>query len=360
MSVGISFPAAAPGPTVSAGYVAALLDLAVSKGADRGALLERAGLAEGDLDDPDRRVPFDRFAALMRAGKALSGDAALALHFGAQSPLQRMSIVGLAAYASETVGEALAQLNRFGRLVVEVDGVGPGEDRFAIVRRDGRTWLEDRRRHPDAFPELTESTWARFVREYGHFFPDRPFVTEVHVTHAAPAYAEAYASALGAPVIFSSDRNALAVADDWPERRIGRPNRYVFGVFSDKAQALLDDLQSAATIRGRVESALIPILHTGDLGMAALARRMGLSRPTLYRRLRAEGVRYEDLLDDLRRRMARHYLDSAKVSLAEAAYLTGFSDPSAFSRAFKRWTGMRPGAARGGCAPGRNGDTPQS
>ena len=69
---------------------------------------------------------------------------------------------------------------------------------------------------------------------------------------------------------------------------------------------------------------------------------MGLSRQTLYRRLKAEGVSYGWLLDELRHRMALHYLNGKKVSVNEAAYLVGFSEPSAFSRAFKRWTGTPP------------------
>jgi AraC-like DNA-binding protein len=333
------------GPTVSAGYAKALFDLATAKGADPQALADRSGLSAQELDDPDARVGFARFKALMRAGKSLSAEPALALHFGARSPFQRMSIVGLAAYAAGTMGEGLEQLNRYGRLVVEVEGLAGG-DRFDLVERDGGTWIEDRRRNPDDFPELTESTWARFVCEHRHFQPGRRFVRAVHVTHPEPAYRDLYEEILQAPVTFGSDRNALLVEDDWPTRRTGQSNRYVFGVFSEKAQALLDELEGAGTLRGRIEGALIPILHTGDTGMDVVARTVGMSRSTLYRRLRAEGVRYDDLLDELRHRMARHYLDGRKVTLAEAAYLTGFSDPSAFSRAFKRWTGRRPGARR--------------
>jgi AraC-like DNA-binding protein len=333
------------GPTVSAGYARALYELAVRRGADAGALSAQAGLTLSDLENPDARVPFAVFKALMRSGKALSGEPALGLLFGASSPMQKVSIVGLAAYAAETVAEALAQLNRFGRLVVEAEGLDRG-DRFALVRRDGATWLEDHRADPNAFPELTESTWARFVREFSHFHPDRPYVKAIHVTHPAPGHAAVYPAVLGAPVTFNSDRNALLVEDDWPEWRIGRPNRYVFGVFSERAATLLKSLEDSASLRARIERAVIPILHTGETGMERIARKVGLSRPTLYRRLRDEGVRYEDLLDELRARMARHYLEADKVSLAEAAYLTGFSDPSAFSRAYLRWTGQRPGATR--------------
>ena len=80
--------------------------------------------------------------------------------------------------------------------------------------------------------------------------------------------------------------------------------------------------------------------------MEAVARQLGFSRQTLYRRLKSEGIRFADLLDNLRHQMAMHYLEGKKTSVNETAYLVGFSEPSAFSRAFKRWTGRSPSNLR--------------
>lgn len=330
------------GPTVSGGYARALVDLAEAQGADRRLLLRRADVPAEALDDPDARVAFGRFKALMLEAKALCAEPAFGLHFGERTRFVDMSIVGLICHAANTMGEAFEEMNRFARLAVEVDG-HESAPRFALARDEAGLWLEERRRNPNDFPELTESTFARFVCDTRRHFPDEPFAYELHFTHARPEHAAEYDRIFQAPSIFGSNRNAIRIAESWPHIRLGPPNRYVFGVFSEKAQALMRDLESARSVRGRVEAALTPILHTGDLGMEATARRMGLSRAGLYRRLKAEDVSYEAVLDDLRRRMALHYLDGRKVSVNEAGYLVGFSDPSAFSRAFKRWTGERPG-----------------
>jgi AraC-like DNA-binding protein len=234
-------------------------------------------------------------------------------------------------------------MNRYARLVIEVQGHESG-DRFVIVRGNGEVWIEDRRRNPNDFPELTESTWARFVSEDARYFPHGPpFVKAVHVTHAAPPYRAEYDRVLRAPVVFGSDRNALLIDESWLSRRLGPTNRYVFGIFSERADALLKSLENSKTVRGRVEALLIPILHTGETNMERISKKMGLSRPTLYRQLRTEGVSYERLLDELRHKMALHYLNGSRVSVSQTSYLIGFSDPSAFSRAFKRWTGITPG-----------------
>jgi AraC-like DNA-binding protein len=331
-------------PTVSAGYVNSFLKVAVARGADKAALLERAVVDAQALTKPDTRVPFARFKVLMRAAKAMLDDPALALHFGEDSPFDEMSIVGLVCRTAETMGQAFEQMNRYARLVVEVEGHESG-DRFAIVPAGGGLcWLEDRRKNPNDFPELTESTWTRFVAPYGKIFPDRPhYVKAVHMPHAAPAYRGEYARIFPMPVIFESERNAMLITQSWLSERTRSGNPYVFGIFSEHAASLLKSLEESQTVTGRVERLLIPVLHTGDLGMAATAKRMGLSRATLYRKLREEGTSYDALLDDLRHRMALHYLDGRKVSVNQAAYLVGFSDPSVFSRAFKRWTGKSPG-----------------
>ena len=177
-------------------------------------------------------------------------------------------------------------------------------------------------------------------------FGDTPFVKHVCVTHADPGYRSEYERVLGAPVTFDSNRNAMQIDASWLTHRIALEPRYVFGILSAHADALLKSLQESKTVRGRVESLLMPTLHTGDASMDAVATKLGLSRPTLFRKLKAEGISFEKVLDDLRHRMALEYLAGKKVSVNETAYLVGFSDPAAFSRAFKRWTGSSPRAMR--------------
>jgi AraC-like DNA-binding protein len=143
-------------------------------------------------------------------------------------------------------------------------------------------------------------------------------------------------------VVFGADRNAFQIDPLLQSQKVARLPRYAFGVLAEKADALLAALETCSSLRGRVESLLMARLHTGEVGMDGVAAKLGLSRQTLFRRLKAEGVTFEAVLDELRRRMAMDYLAARKVSVNETAYLVGFSDPAAFSRAFKRWTGSSP------------------
>ena len=334
-----------PELTVSAGLARGLVSLAVSKGADCALLLARAGIAEADLADQDIRIPFAKYVALMRAGKALARDPALALHYGETSNFVEISIVGLIGAASETMGEALLQLNRYGRLVIEFDG---GPDRFARAPAGNDAWwLVDTRANPNDFPELTESTFARMIcgpRALG--IPQ--IARAVQVTHPRPAYAEEVARVFGAPVTYEAPRNAMLVDSKWTYHRIQTQPRYVFGVLSERADMLMKELEASKTARGRVESLLMPVLHKGDASIDTVAGKMALSRQTLFRKLKAEGTTFEKVLEELRHKLALQYLRGGKVSVNECAYLVGFSDPAAFSRAFKRWEGRSPREVRVG------------
>ncbi len=332
--------------SVAAGFAQALTDLAVSKGADRRALAERSGIDPKLLEDQDNRIPFTKYMALMRAAKDLSGDPALALHFGEAYDMTELSIVGLLAQAATNGADAFAQLGRYTRLIADIDVEGPeGTDRLVFQQEGGQMWLVDRRKNPNDFPELTESSFARmFVT--GRRFGSPDVIRAVHVTHAAPSYRAEYDRIFRVPVTFESDRNALLVEGSALDFKPSNPSRYVFGILSERAEALLKELESAKTTRGRVENLLLPILHTGNINMDAIAAQLGFSRPTLFRKLKAEGATFEKVVDDLHHRMALNYLRGQKVSVNETAYLVGFSEPAAFSRAFKRWTGMSPREVR--------------
>ena len=96
-----------------------------------------------------------------------------------------------------------------------------------------------------------------------------------------------------------------------------------------------------------IERQVEPLLDGGEVRMDQVARALGMSRQTLYRRLKDEGVTFEAILDRLRHRLALDLIRKQRLSVKEAAYRLGFSDPAAFSRAFKRWTGASPAAMRG-------------
>jgi AraC-like DNA-binding protein len=328
--------------TMAAGFAAAFLEYAVAEGAPWRGLLAAAALTEDDLADQDTRIPVASYEALIAAGIAATGDTSLLLRHVLETRLETMSIVGQIVHASTSFPHSLKQLNRYARLMADVPI--PGErDRFELQRDGDAVWLVDHR-PCDGGWMATEAGFARFISEFRRSAPEHPFEQALEVTYAPPPHANRYPELFRVPITFRAARNALRINPVWLDVPFDGGKDYVFGIFTRHAEALLEELAARDTIRSAIEARMLADLHEGTLSMDRIARDLGMSRQTLYRRLKDEGVTFAQVHDELRRRMAMDYLSARKVSVGETAYLLGFSEASAFVRAFRRWTGASPTA----------------
>jgi AraC-like DNA-binding protein len=339
-------------PTVSAGYPKALLDFAVSRGADRQTLIARSHVHPDELQNLDNRIPLANYIALLHAGVEFCSEPALALLFGEAVKLSDISIVGLMGQLAVNSEDGRRQMSRYGRLALDEDDGDPA-DLMEIVRDGGDLWLRSTSRLYVENPLLTESAFARCVCGVRAMIASIPslahmrFPKAIHFTHKEPGYRAEYDRIFGVPLVFESDMNAIVVDEALMQVSLPSPNPYLSEVLRAHAEGLIENLERSKSLRGRVESLLIPVLHTGQANVDAIAGKLALSRQTLFRKLKAEGVTFEKVLDDLRHKLAIHYLSDKKASVHETAYLVGFSEPAAFSRAFKRWTGASPRTMRG-------------
>ena len=135
-------------------------------------------------------------------------------------------------------------------------------------------------------------------------------------------------------------QRAFAVSEDVPQHSGGG----FLAIVGELMRSLGQSKQRC--FRKDVESAIEPMLASGDVSVDRISRELGMSRQTLYRRLKAENVTFEEVFTAKRRQLAIRYLRLDRISVKGAAYKLGFSDPAAFSRAFKRWTGFSPSQFR--------------
>lgn len=328
-----------PNPSIASSLVDGLVEFAASKNAERAAILEAGGLDAGDLADPDARIPLETYQRTLEAACRLTGDPALALHWGEKIDMADVSVVGMIMNASATMGEAFAQLQRYTGLGI-VLGTEDDHPRFRLINQDRSLWLVDDRSDPNAFPELTETTFARLTCGPRRFL-DSPHVLEAHFTHAEPDYSEVYDAVFRCPVRFSCAWNALKLHPDlasWPVRQL--PD-YVLHALTPHADALIQQLSSRRDFRSQVERQVVAGLQSGAHSAEAVAKALNMSRQTLHRRLGSEGASFSDILEDVRVSLAVRYLKGDR-SVSQIAYLLGYTDPAAFSRAFKRWKGLSP------------------
>lgn len=338
-------------PTIAAGYLNALLSFAVSKGADRQTLIEEANISAFDFEKQDNRIPLTNYLALLQAGIRLCNEPALSLLFGETVRIEDISIVGSLGQFIGSIDEGRQQVNRYVGLAIDADDGGTA-DASEFVREDGDIWMKLTGQLYVDHPLLTESGIARGVCGSRAWLASMPnaeklsFPKAIRFTHEEPSYRAEYDRIFGVPLFFGSSMNAIAIDEALLSFKMPRSNPYLAEVLKAHAEKLLENLENSKSTRGRVENLLIPILHTGDASAELIARKLGFSRQSLFRKLKAEGVTFEILLRELRHKLALHYLTDRNASVNETAYILGFSEPAAFSRAFKRWTGYSPNTIR--------------
>lgn len=326
-------------PTVSTTYLQGVVDFAITRGIGRRSLLVRAGVSDADLAAVDARHPVEHLIALLHAGAYLADDPAFALHFGQYVPCDQVSLAAPLGRAASNVVEALALVNRYTPLSIDLPALG-GADRYGFARDGAGLWLCDNR-PADTWPEITELVFSRMVQGIRRV-QRTDVVRAIHVRHAAPAHGATYEAVFGVPVHFASGKNAILLDPSYEFTQLTPGPAHVTRVLARHADAQLVALSQQRSCRGRLEAELRAVLHTGEVSVEQMARRMAMSRQTLYRRLKAEGVTYEQVLEALRCEVATAALRDEAMPVREAAMRVGFADPAAFSRAFKRWTGRNP------------------
>ena len=123
-------------------------------------------------------------------------------------------------------------------------------------------------------------------------------------------------------------------------------NEKMWRFFEPELRKRMSELDISATTADRAKAALLELLPSGSSSVAAVSQKLGTSTRTLQRRLKQEGRSFQNVLNETRESLARHYLRSSRLSIAEISFLLGFGDPNSFFRAFHSWTGTTPEQAR--------------
>ena len=172
-------------------------------------------------------------------------------------------------------------------------------------------------------------------------------VTPLRVELARPAaHREMLETHFGCRAKFKASRNALVFRESDLERPFVTHNAELLAMLGPQLDTELNARQSRQTLGDQVKSALKRLLAGQRPTIRTVARQVSLSSRTLQRRLAESGVTFQQLLDEARRELARHYLGQSSLELNETAYLLGYEDPNSFFRAFHDWEGTSPGQWR--------------
>jgi AraC-like DNA-binding protein len=304
---------------------------------DPAPFLAEAGVDTHQLTDLRNVVESEVLERLVRRAYEVTREPALGLMLGASAPQSALQIVGPLMLSCSTLREAIQLFQRYARLFVT--GV-----RWSL-REQGDT---ARFTYGVGLPAgdtsrfFTEYVGALAIRVGTHFHESaKARATEVTFKHADPGYAALYESVFRCPVRFGAEDNSIT----FPRARLDleqvHGDSMLRAMLVDSAERLLREREDKSTVE-RVRTLLRYRRDLSELDATTIAQAIGLSPRALRRRLGIEGVSVTSLLDEARLRIACEDLKRPDSSIKEIAERLGFSEASAFHRAFKRWTGVTP------------------
>jgi AraC-like DNA-binding protein len=309
----------------------------VAAGADVDAVFARAGIPLAELGDPERRFPRESMLTLWRTAREVTSDPAFGLHIAERVPYGSFGVLEYIARSSSTLGDALARVARYARLLDDVAEV-------AFVKLGDEVTLVPRL--SDAWPipsDVMEGLLAVAIRMARELSGDPSLLPRaVEVRHAAPADTREHARIFGVAVRFGGAKDGITFSESQLALPVVNADPTLSAILDRHAQELLRRLPPAGTFGQRVRGLVAAELRGGNPALERVAAKLHVSTRTLRRRLDDEGTSFTLLLDELRRELALRYLEERAMALDAIAFELGFADARAFRRAFKRWTGRAP------------------
>jgi AraC-like DNA-binding protein len=330
---------------MSAAIGAMIVQIAEARGVPPGQLTALTGFDPACAADREALIPVALEEALWEGAARLTGDETFGVHAATMVRPGTFDVMDYAVRTAPTLRVALERLVRYNCLVHDAAV-------FTLIENGPRARIEHAFRVGTVQSRHSaEFTIAALLSIGAHITATPLEARAVEFRHAAPSQAarRALHEFFGVEPRFSMRVNAIEIDATALGRGVPAADPALFRIIEEHAESLLAKRpEHAETSTQRARRKIADALREGTPTIAEVAKRMKMSERSLQRRLADEGVTFDALLDELRRDLALRYLADRNLAVAEIAYLLGFSDPSPFHRAFKRWTGTTPAEARAG------------
>jgi len=326
--------------TIGTGFFSQVMREAENAGFPRASLLHELELDSDTVQDPEARIPHLALTSLFSRLSSATNDPCLGVELArhTQNDTGGLGVLQQLVRHASTLHEALWRVCRYaelldstwvctlseegGRTVFRLESRGNNLHPYAVQWLFGRILLVTR--------ELTRRWWAP---------------VEVRLASARPEGAQKLADVMGAPIHFSASENALVLRNEDLALALPTADPSLSAILERYAGQLLRGIPGPGFL-SQLRHVVAETLHEGA-PIAQAARRMRMSERTLQRRLGEHDTSYREVLAEVRQQLAGRYLKEGQRSLNEISTMLGYSDQSAFCRAFRRWTGVAPGVYRG-------------
>jgi AraC-like DNA-binding protein len=282
------------------------------------------------------RMSFAQWWTLLDKMQARFPARSIGLALGQSVRSKHLGVLGYLTLASDTLAEALTAFQRYQRLLHDGDKAAISIQNNVVVM----SWTSDFGPSTPLSDEVLLAGLLSFIRQITAKPDLAPL--QIDLTYAAPVFSDEYRQVFNAPVVFSQAATAIHFPLSYLSLPVSNSDAGLRHILERQAQAALAVLPDNEGFTQLLRGVLLRALQNGRAGSADVAATLNMSERTLYRRLNEQGLSFKMVLSQLRVQLAREYLADTRLSQSEIALLLGYSEQSAFNRAFKRETGLTP------------------
>ena len=310
-------------------------------GFDRQTCLKRTGIMLSEVEDAKTRLSFQQELAFYRNILRLTKDPLIGLKLGEPFPPQRYGLYGYALLSAPTLRHALSFAAHFGELTFTFFtfefSAQEGEASFAMS--DPPPIAQDL---IDVYLDRDMSAcMVALSAIMGSPFPAK----ELHLAHDGHGREREYRDHFGCEVVFRSEPSRVVFSDSILDKRLPQTDPRLSQQFEQQCRLLIERTSHKSQLCDEVQITILA--RPGEFpDIDTVAQRLHMSTRTLRRRLKEEGRSYRELMDDVRFGLAKEYLLTTNLNVAEVSVLVGYNEPGSFSHAFRRWSGHSPRAYR--------------
>ena len=300
------------------------------------AVLAQAGLPLGLFNEGKILLTTEEFFALYRGIAESSSDPAIGLKLGTENRIERYDPICIAALSTRSLRSAIERLSRYKQLTCpeKIDLVERGNE--CAVRF---SWLLAEQGEPDVLVDVCFA-WILTIATRGAGRRIRPKRVEVQ---RPEKFRRIYEEHFDCPVKFKAAKNILVFSKADMDAPFLTYNAELLAAIAPQLEAELTQQMAERDLREQVKGILKGLIAGQRPRIQDVARELRISARTLQRRLGEDGATFQQLTEEARRELARHYLLHSSLELNETAYLLGYEDSNSFFRAFHKWEGTSPG-----------------
>jgi AraC-like DNA-binding protein len=328
-------------PSASGGIARMVCDQLRERGIPLAPLLSKTGLSIEQIEDRAASVEVQSQIKILKVAADVLQDDLLGFHLSREYDLREIGLFYYVLASSEVMNDALQKATRYSRITNEGVSLSYRADKEVVISLD---YVGIERRSDYHQIEFWLVSLVRLCRQLTNrrLIPSR--IALVHHRKNMPAE---FRSLLGCEIQFGAGADEVVFPAAIANLPIVSADSHLNQLLIQYCEDALAYRSPARTsLRASVENVMAPLLPHGKANAVEVARRLGMSHRTLARKLSAEGLTFSDIAEELRRDLAGHYLGDTDLPISQIAWLLGYREVSAFTHAFKRWTGRTPRQSR--------------